>query len=150
MPLAPIAVVLAAGKGTRMGSDLPKVLHEAAGKPLVTWVLEALAAAGIHDRIVVVGYGAELVERALAGGNQELRSRAQASAATPTPMLPSCPQHALELVPVLEARALALGLKPRVESRGGQLLMVLEAPGLPARQRWYVPAAYGLCQPEAA
>lgn len=67
MPLAPIAVVLAAGKGTRMGSDLPKVLHEAAGKPLVTWVLEALAAAGIHDRIVVVGYGAELVERALAG-----------------------------------------------------------------------------------
>ena len=67
MPLAPIAVVLAAGKGTRMGSDLPKVLHEAAGKPLVTWVLEALAAAGILDRIVVVGYGADLVERTLAG-----------------------------------------------------------------------------------
>jgi len=67
MSPAPIAVVLAAGKGTRMGSDLPKVLHEAAGKPLVTWVLEALAAAGVHDRIVVVGYGAELVERALAG-----------------------------------------------------------------------------------
>ena len=67
MPLAPIAVVLAAGKGTRMGSDLPKVLHDAAGKPLVTWVLEALAAAGVRDRIVVVGYGAELVERALAG-----------------------------------------------------------------------------------
>ena len=67
MPLAPIAVVLAAGKGTRMGSDLPKVLHEAAGKPLVAWVLEALAAAGIHDRIVVVGYGADLVEQSLAG-----------------------------------------------------------------------------------
>ncbi|MFM8378364.1 MAG: NTP transferase domain-containing protein [Planctomycetia bacterium] len=67
MPLAPIAVVLAAGKGTRMGSDLPKVLHEAAGKPLVTWVLEALAAAGVDDRIVVVGYGADLVERSLAG-----------------------------------------------------------------------------------
>lgn len=67
MPPAPIAVVLAAGKGTRMASDLPKVLHEAAGKPLVTWVLEALAAAGIHDRIVVVGYRADHVERALAG-----------------------------------------------------------------------------------
>ena len=67
MPLAPIAIVLAAGKGTRMGSDLPKVLHEAAGKPLVSWVLEALAAAGVVDRVVVVGYGAELVERALAG-----------------------------------------------------------------------------------
>ncbi|NDC53048.1 MAG: glycosyl transferase family 2 [Planctomycetia bacterium] len=67
MPPAPIAVVLAAGKGTRMGSDLPKVLHEAAGRPLVAWVLDALAAAGIPDRIVVVGYGADLVERALAG-----------------------------------------------------------------------------------
>lgn len=67
MPLAPIAVVLAAGKGTRMGSDLPKVLHEAAGKPLVTWVLEALAAAGVRDRIVVVGYGADVVKRALSG-----------------------------------------------------------------------------------
>lgn len=66
MPPAPLAVVLAAGKGTRMGSDLPKVLHEAAGRPLVRWVLDALAAAGIHDRIVVVGYGAELVEQALA------------------------------------------------------------------------------------
>jgi bifunctional UDP-N-acetylglucosamine pyrophosphorylase/glucosamine-1-phosphate N-acetyltransferase len=66
-PAAPIAVVLAAGKGTRMGGDLPKVLFEAAGKPLVRWVLDALAAAGIHDRIVVVGYRAALVETALTG-----------------------------------------------------------------------------------
>lgn len=63
----PLAVVLAAGKGTRMGSDLPKVLHEAAGKPLVVWVLDALAAAGVTDRIVVVGYRGDLVEEALAG-----------------------------------------------------------------------------------
>jgi bifunctional UDP-N-acetylglucosamine pyrophosphorylase/glucosamine-1-phosphate N-acetyltransferase/UDP-N-acetylglucosamine pyrophosphorylase len=64
---APIAIILAAGKGTRMGGDLPKVLFEAAGKPLVRWVLDALAAAGIQDRIVVVGYRAEMVEQALAG-----------------------------------------------------------------------------------
>jgi bifunctional UDP-N-acetylglucosamine pyrophosphorylase/glucosamine-1-phosphate N-acetyltransferase/UDP-N-acetylglucosamine pyrophosphorylase len=64
---APIAIVLAAGKGTRMGGDLPKVLFEAAGKPLVCWVLDALAAAGVQDRIVVVGYRADMVERALAG-----------------------------------------------------------------------------------
>jgi bifunctional UDP-N-acetylglucosamine pyrophosphorylase/glucosamine-1-phosphate N-acetyltransferase/UDP-N-acetylglucosamine pyrophosphorylase len=64
---APIAVVLAAGKGTRMGSDLPKVAFEAAGKPLVRWVIEALAAAGIHDTIVVVGHRAEVVEEAVAG-----------------------------------------------------------------------------------
>ena len=64
---SPIAVIMAAGRGTRMGGDLPKVLFEAAGKPLVGWVLDALAAAGITDRIVVVGYRAELVEAALAG-----------------------------------------------------------------------------------
>jgi bifunctional UDP-N-acetylglucosamine pyrophosphorylase/glucosamine-1-phosphate N-acetyltransferase/UDP-N-acetylglucosamine pyrophosphorylase len=62
----PLAVILAAGRGTRMGSELPKVLAEAAGKPLVRWVLDALAQAGITDRIVVVGYRAELVEAALA------------------------------------------------------------------------------------
>lgn len=64
---SPIAIVLAAGKGTRMGGDLPKVLFAANGRPLVTWVLDALAAAGITDRIVIVGYKAELVEKALAG-----------------------------------------------------------------------------------
>jgi len=66
-PSPPIAIVLAAGRGSRMGSDLPKVLSAAAGRPLVRWVLDALAAAGITDRIVVVGYRAELVEAALAG-----------------------------------------------------------------------------------
>jgi len=63
--LSPIAVVLAAGKGTRMGSDLPKVLHEAAGKPLVSWVLDALDAAGCTDQIVVIGHGADLVRTTL-------------------------------------------------------------------------------------
>ncbi|MFM9195528.1 MAG: NTP transferase domain-containing protein, partial [Planctomycetia bacterium] len=63
----PIAIVMAAGRGTRMGGDLPKVLFEAAGKPLVRWVLDALEAAGVNDRLVVVGYRAELVEAALAG-----------------------------------------------------------------------------------
>lgn len=62
----PIAVVLAAGKGTRMGSDLPKVVHEAAGRPLVRWVVDALREAGIGDIIVVVGHRAELVEASLA------------------------------------------------------------------------------------
>ena len=66
-PASPIAVVLAAGRGVRMGGDLPKVLFEAAGKPLVAWVLEALEAAGVRERIVVVGYRADLVRESLAG-----------------------------------------------------------------------------------
>ena len=65
--LRPIAVVLAAGKGTRMGSDLPKVVHEAAGKPLVRWVVDALRTAGVDDVIVVVGHRADLVEACLEG-----------------------------------------------------------------------------------
>ena len=58
---SPLAIVLAAGKGTRMNSDLPKVLHKAAGKTLLAWVLDALNDAGCHEQIVVVGYGGEEV-----------------------------------------------------------------------------------------
>ncbi|MCC8181057.1 MAG: NTP transferase domain-containing protein [Planctomycetes bacterium] len=50
------ACVLAAGKGTRMGGDRPKVLFEAEGKPLLEWVLGALSDAGVDDLVVVVGY----------------------------------------------------------------------------------------------
>lgn len=61
----PLAIILAAGKGTRMGSDLPKVLHQAAGKPLLLWVIEALEAAGVTDQIVVVGHAADRVKQAI-------------------------------------------------------------------------------------
>src|ERR1700736_6615016 len=47
------AIVLAAGKGTRMKSARPKVLHELCGRPMLWWVLEALKASGV-DEIVVV------------------------------------------------------------------------------------------------
>ena len=61
----PIAVVLAAGKGTRMKSDLPKVLCEANGRPLIDWVLGALEAAGVQQFLVVVGYEADRVKKVL-------------------------------------------------------------------------------------
>ncbi|MEM1444723.1 MAG: NTP transferase domain-containing protein [Planctomycetota bacterium] len=59
------AVLLAAGKGTRMDSDLPKVLHEVAGKPMVRWVIDACRAAGVTRVVVVVGYREDLVREAL-------------------------------------------------------------------------------------
>ncbi len=62
-----MAVVLAAGKGTRMKSDLPKVLCQAAGRPLVSYVNEALRKAGVGKLVVVVGYKAELVKETLGG-----------------------------------------------------------------------------------
>ncbi len=61
-----MAVILAAGKGTRMKSELPKVLCEANGKALVEYVIEALARVGVTRSIVVVGYRADLVKQRLA------------------------------------------------------------------------------------
>ena len=64
--IPPAAILLAAGKGTRMNSDLPKVLHPVAGKPMVWWVVQACKEAGVQRCVVVVGYKGELVREALA------------------------------------------------------------------------------------
>lgn len=58
------AVILAAGKGTRMKSELPKVIHEALGKPMVKYSIEAAMEAGAapSDICLVVGHKAELVK----------------------------------------------------------------------------------------
>jgi len=65
------AVILAAGKGTRMKSSLPKVLHPVLGKPMVWHVLRAVRRAGASRIIAVVGYGADRVREALAGEGVE-------------------------------------------------------------------------------
>ena len=57
------AVILAAGKGTRMHSELPKVLHRVAGKCLVQHVLDAVGEAGVVQKIVVIGHGGEQVQQ---------------------------------------------------------------------------------------
>ena len=62
------AVIMAAGQGTRMKSDLPKVLHEVAGRPMVSWVIDAAQAAGVDHVMVVVGHGADDVRAALPEG----------------------------------------------------------------------------------
>ena len=55
------AVVLAAGRGTRMKSSLPKVLHEIFGKPLLDYPLEKLRRIGIPRPVVVIGWGKEKI-----------------------------------------------------------------------------------------
>ena len=64
-------IILAAGKGTRMESDLAKVLHPLCGKPLVAWVLEATHALQPQRTIVVVGHQAEAVEAAVRENSPE-------------------------------------------------------------------------------
>lgn len=61
-----LAIVMAAGKGTRMRSELPKVLVPVCGRPMIDYVLDALEAAGIQRTLVVVGYRADDVRAALA------------------------------------------------------------------------------------
>lgn len=56
------AVVLAAGKGTRMKSDKPKVVHEVLYKPMINHVVDELKALGVDETIVIVGHGADQVE----------------------------------------------------------------------------------------
>ena len=64
-PLA--IVVLAAGKGTRMKSDLHKVLHPIAGRPMIEHLLASAAELSPERQVVVVGNGREALETALAG-----------------------------------------------------------------------------------
>ena len=59
------AVLLAAGQGTRMKSDLPKVLHPLCGRPMLWHVLEALKSAVTEKPVVVVGHSAEAVQKYL-------------------------------------------------------------------------------------
>lgn len=63
----PAAIILAAGKGTRMPGDLPKVVHPVGGEPMVRAVVEACRQADCGRIVVVVGYRQELVREALAG-----------------------------------------------------------------------------------
>ena len=55
------AVILAAGAGTRMKSDLPKVLHTVAGRPMISWVLSAVRSIEPEQIVVVVGANGDLV-----------------------------------------------------------------------------------------
>jgi bifunctional UDP-N-acetylglucosamine pyrophosphorylase / glucosamine-1-phosphate N-acetyltransferase len=66
----PVAVILAAGKGTRMRSDLPKVVFPVGGRPMVCAVVDACLEAGCGRVIAVVGHKQELVREALAGYRQ--------------------------------------------------------------------------------
>ncbi|MEX0876749.1 MAG: NTP transferase domain-containing protein, partial [Phycisphaerales bacterium] len=71
------AIILAAGKGTRMESDLPKVCLEVGGRPMVCAVVDACLGAGCQRVVVVVGYKQELVREALAGYDDRIEFAVQ-------------------------------------------------------------------------
>lgn len=57
-----VAIILAAGKGTRMHSKYPKVLHKVGGKPMLQHVIDAADVCGADKKIIIVGHEAEMVE----------------------------------------------------------------------------------------
>ena len=75
--VASAAIVLAAGQGTRMRSRLPKVLHPVGGRPMIEYVLDALAAAGIERPVVVTGHEAAAVEDAVGSRAVTVRQEPQ-------------------------------------------------------------------------
>lgn len=99
------AVVLAAGKGTRMRSSLPKVLHHLAGKPLGSYVIEAARKVEIEKVVVVVGYKAAQVKEVL--GKDLIYVEQQEQLGTghalqeAIPYLPAGTKTLLVLVPIL-------------------------------------------------
>ncbi len=62
-----IVLILAAGKGTRMESDMPKVLHKINGRPMLDYVLENADKLGADRKIVVIGHKGEMVKEFIAG-----------------------------------------------------------------------------------
>lgn len=75
---SPVGVVLAAGQGVRMRSDLPKVVHPVGGRAMVCAVVDACLDAGCERVIVVVGYRQEAVRAALAEYGPEVCFAVQA------------------------------------------------------------------------
>ena len=72
-----MAIVLAAGKGTRMRSDLYKVLHTVCGLPMVEHVIRAVKQSGVTQVVSIVGHGAEQVKEVLQGASQYALQREQ-------------------------------------------------------------------------
>ena len=90
-----VAVLLAAGQGTRMKSRLPKVLHPLCGKPMLWYALQAVMQASTEKPVVIVGYGGEQVKAYVAD---------QANCATQEPQLGTA-HAALQAEPLLKGKA---------------------------------------------
>ncbi|MBU8932806.1 MAG: NTP transferase domain-containing protein [candidate division Zixibacteria bacterium] len=65
MPDKKAAIILAAGQGKRMKSDLPKVLHKIDGRPMITILMDTLTSMDFDRIVIVIGHKGELIKQAL-------------------------------------------------------------------------------------
>ncbi len=94
-------VILAAGLGTRMKSDKAKVLHSILGKPMIAYVVEAAAAVAGPNIVVVVGYQAEKVKKAVRSTREALFAMQEQQLGTGHAVLcamPALPEHVDQVV----------------------------------------------------
>ncbi|NLJ77899.1 MAG: NTP transferase domain-containing protein, partial [Tissierellia bacterium] len=68
-----ISIILAAGEGTRMKSDTPKVLHRVCGKPILSYIVDASREANIDKNYVIVGHGSDEVRSELSEDDIDFR-----------------------------------------------------------------------------
>lgn len=131
-----VAVVLAAGRGTRMGSALPKVLHPVAGRSMLDQVLESVRAAGCSRIVVVVGHEAEMVqERTTAPDVTWVRQTEQLGTGHALAQVEGVVAGAATLlvvsgdVPLVLPRTLRRLIDAAGEAWGAMAVAVLEEPG---------------------
>jgi UDP-N-acetylglucosamine diphosphorylase/glucosamine-1-phosphate N-acetyltransferase len=101
MSTRPLAIILAAGQGTRMNSDLPRVLVKVCGRPMIRYVIDAVRAAGIEWIVVVVGHRGDLVREELAGERGVLFAEQDMQLGTGHAVMMCCDQLARQEGPVL-------------------------------------------------
>lgn len=127
-------VILAAGQGSRMKSDLPKVLHKIAGKPMLQHVVDTVSqldAEGIH---IIIGHGAEMVKDNIAGDvNWCYQEEQLGTGHAVAQALPSIPADSQVLilygdVPLISINTLSSLLNGSDEDNIALLTVVLENP----------------------
>ncbi len=132
-------MILAAGQGTRMKSTLPKVLHHAAGAPLIAWAIEAARDAGADAIVVVVGHGRDAVIESVKARfgdairfavQTDQRGTADAVRAGMTAVEADITEVVITYgdVPCVPAEALRALAKSRVERASPLALMTTEVP----------------------
>ena len=128
-------VILAAGKGTRMRSSLPKVLHKIADKPMVEHVLDAGARLAPHSTHLVYGHGGEQMQAALSHiqANWVLQAEQLGTGHAVAQAMPDLPDHGKVLilygdVPLISPETLEQLVAAQPEGGIGLLTVVLDNP----------------------
>lgn len=129
------AAVLAAGKGTRMKSRRPKVLHRVGGRPMLDYVLEAVKGTGAERVVVVAGYCGEEVAEAVGGAAEVVYQREQLGTAHALlqvrPLLEGYPGHVLVVcgdTPLIRVETLSRLVQHHVDTGAAATLLTAVVP----------------------